>query len=881
MEPGQPQSLDEFITRLRALKVWAGNPSITQITRSVADAWRQAGRPESELPARATVGYCFRTGRTRPNPDLLLAIVAVLAGADRRLVERWRHALRVVLGEAEAANQVSVAELPADLVEFTGRSELLDRAAGGDDPLVISALDGMAGVGKTTLAVRLAHRLADRGVVDRVLFVNLRGYDPDSPPANPAAVLESFLRRLGVPGERVPSGLDRRAALYREVLAGTRTLILLDNAASSEQVSPLLPAVPGCPVVITSRVALADLPGARQLWLPPFTPAEALDLLRRIAGAGRVDADPATAARVAELLGHLPLALAVIGCHLRDHPDWVLADYPPALTALALEGGVRAALALSDAGLAPAPRRLLRVLALHPGADIDRCAAAALADQDLATTAAQLAALTAANLLQEKTPGRYDFHDLVRAYAIERANLDHPHSHLAAALDRLFVHYGHTAALAMDAAYRYEASQRPVPPPAATPAPDVGAPAAAEAWLDAELDNLLATAAAAPDHGRPEHTVRQSAVLHRHLRTRGRYADAISLHQHVLRLTRAGGDRSAEQRVLSLLGDVHYMRGRYDAAAESYQRALTIARDIGDRNGEQNALNGLGGVGYMQGRYGPAAESYQQALVIARDRGDRTAEQNALNGLGWVHHVQGRRRLAIGYYEQGLAIARETGNPNGEQNALNGLGGVYQADGRHEQAGRCYEQVLRSARATGNRLGQQNALTGLGHSRYAQGRYDEAADLFGQVLRIAQDTGNRIGEALALTGLSHVRYQRGEYGPAIRQYEQVLAIAQAGGYRNVEFEAYAGLGRCHTATGDYDEALRCHQIALELATELGQPDDQARAHDGLAHVQQGLGQPESARAHWRQALDLMTGHDLDHTYDPQVTAAAIRAHLTD
>jgi tetratricopeptide (TPR) repeat protein len=881
VDPGQPGSLDEFITQLRALKVWAGDPSITQITRAVAQAWREAGRPESELPARATVGYCFRTGRSRPNPDLMLAIVAVLAGDDPDLVDRWRQSLRVALGEAEAASQVSAADLPADLPEFTGRAELLDRAVGGDDPLVISALDGMAGVGKTVLAVRLAHRLVNRGVVSRVLFVNLRGYDPDGPPASPDAALESFLRRLGVPGERIPPAADRRAALYREVLAGTRTLVVLDNAAGAEQVRPLLPGVPGCPVLITSRVELPGLAGARLLRIPPFTPDEALDLLRRIAGTARIDGDPATAARVAEMLGHLPLALAVIGSHLRDHPDWALADYPPALTALALEGGVRAALALSDGGLAPAPRRLMRLLALHPGVDIDRFAAAALADEDLAGTEARLATLTAANLLQEKAPGRFGFHDLTRAYAIERATLDLPRSHLESAMDRLFVHYGHTASVAMDAAYRYEAGHRPPAPVAATPVPDVRGPAGAEAWLDAELDNLLAAAAVAAEHDRPGHTGHQSATLHRHLRTRGRYADAVTLHEQALRLAQASGDRRAEQEARSHLADVHYMRGRYEAAAGSYERALATAAEIGDRTGEQNALNGLGAVRYMLGRYEAAAGSYERALAIARELGDRTGEQNALNGLGWVHHVRGRRQLAIDFYQQGLAIARETGNPNGEQNALNGLGGVHQAEGRHQEAAGCYQQVLRSARATGNRLGEQNALTGLGHSSFAQARYAEAADLFGQVLRIAQETGNRVGEALALTGLGKVLYQQGRPERAAAKYAQVLAIAAPAGYRNVEFEAHVGLGHCHAAAGEYGEAVRRHQAALELATELGQPDDEARAHDGLARAHHLLGQPERARAHWQQALSILTGHGLDHTYDPQVTAAAIRAHLAE
>jgi tetratricopeptide (TPR) repeat protein len=870
LDPGNPRTLDDFIAALRALKLAAGNPSITQITKGVAAAWSAAGRPASELPARATVGYCLRPGRARPNPDLLLAIVAVLVGPDEARLDRWIQALRRVLGETEAAHQVSAADLPADLAEFTGRAGLLERV---DELMVISAFGGMAGIGKTALAVHLAHRYLAAGRADRVLFVNLRGYDPDGPPAAPAAVLESFLRRLGVPGERIPPALDNRAALYRTALAGTRTLVVLDNAASTEQVTPLLPGSPGCPVLVTSRTGLDDLPGAGHVRLPPFTAGESLDLLCRIAGAGRVAADPAAAGTIADLLGHLPLALAVIGAHLRDHPEWALGDYPPALTGLAMEGGVRAALALSDAGLGAGPRRLLRLLALHPGADIEQRAASALAG---GPAGAELDALAGANLLPEVTPGRYGFHDLTRAYATERGGLDHPGRELGAARDRLLDHYARTASLAMDLAYAYEKIRRPAPP-SATAVPDLATAAEAEAWLDAELDNLLAAAA----YGRVDHTVHQSATLHRHLRARGRYADAVELHEHVLRLTGGGVDRAAEQRASSLLGDVHYMRGRLDSAEQCYQRALVIARAIGDRGGEQNARNGLGGVHYLQGRYEQSAESYQGALRLARSLGDQTAEQHALNGLGWVHHVQGRRGLALDFYAKGLAIARSTDNPNGTENALNGMGGVHQAEGRHAEAAAAYESVLASARSTGNQIGQQNALTGLGHSQLALGDFDAAAERFGAVLRIASDTGNRASEAQARIGLGHVSYRQGLFPAAAAEYERVLVLAEEIGYRNAAFEAHEGLGRCASGVGRFAVAAQAHSKALVLAVELGQPDDEARAYDGLGWAASGQGSDAEALGYWRSALEVLTRHGLETTYDPDVNSSALRGRLAE
>lgn len=259
-DPGQARCLDDAIERLRLLKVWAGDPSYRAIKDRVNGARTAAGRPANELTHKATVASCFRPGRRRLDTDLVLAVVEALE-PDAGYVERWRQALRVIGAEIEAASQVRVQDaLPDVLPGFIGRTSELDKLravlrhpAPAGAAAVISAIEGMAGVGKSQFAIHAGHQLVREGVVDRVLFVNLRGFHPDpaQPPADPYAVLEGFLRLLGVPAHRIPHDLTARSAAFSDRLAGTRALIVLANAATAEQVRPLLPAAPGCLTLVT------------------------------------------------------------------------------------------------------------------------------------------------------------------------------------------------------------------------------------------------------------------------------------------------------------------------------------------------------------------------------------------------------------------------------------------------------------------------------------------------------------------------------------------------------------------------------------------------------------------------------------------------------
>ncbi|MEV7026139.1 hypothetical protein AB0O00_28855, partial [Kitasatospora sp. NPDC093558] len=349
------------------------------------------------------------------------------------------QALRTVLGEADAAGQGAAAgRLPALPGWHVAREGLLKRASQVlDDGALV--LEGRAGVGKTSLAVDLARRVRTAGPV---LFADLRGSAGDAPPADPRAVLESFLRLLGIAGDRMPHGLAARVRLYRQLLVTSEPLVILDDAADADQVRPLLPAGPTGTTLVTSRTRLAELDGVRRLAVPVLEPEEALAVLRAVAGAGRIDEDRPAAGRMAELLGRHPLALSVIGRHLREHPDWELADYwPEPLTTLALEGGVRAALATTDAKLPREERRLLRLLALHPRRPFTARTAAVLANRPDTETRALLTALVRSHLVEEDVAGCYHLPNLVHAYAQERIGIDEPASCIRRAVERALAHH--------------------------------------------------------------------------------------------------------------------------------------------------------------------------------------------------------------------------------------------------------------------------------------------------------------------------------------------------------------------------------------------------------------------------------------------------------
>lgn len=852
---------------LAELELRRGDPEI------VLDRLRTlaAAHPRRHRLRAALVQALHATGRTdeakrelQKNGDVTSAGVEHAALAEARHViagggdSRPRRAARL-------AADVPL-QLPADTVHFTGRDgqltrllELLTTSLQGNGDVVsgtvaISAVEGMAGIGKTTLAVHAAHRLAGR-FDDGVLFVDLRGFTPGADPVSPEHALDHLLRGLGVPGDQIPPALEARAALYRTVLTRRRVLIVLDNAADETQLEPLLPSAPGCCVLVTSRRHLAGLDDAVHLSLPVLPTAEAAELFRVLVADRARPADGQIIEEISALCGHLPLAIRIAAARLRasraSTPARLLAELSDVLSAGQrldwLSDGHRAVTAALDVSyrhLTPDQQCAFRLLGLHPGDDIEPYALAALADTTVDRARQLLEHLHAASLIDQTDYRRYTLHDLVAAYASTLAHRD-PGPDQQAALDRLFGHYAYTTSVAMalaypwEAAFPWEADKRPRTPATETPTPPLADDGQAQRWLDTELDNLLAAAHHAANHGRPEHTSHQATVLHRHFRIRGRYTDAGTLHDLALEHSRRSSDRTGEHNALLGLSCIHLWQGRYEQAVDLDLRALTIARETGNRTGEQLALHGLGDAHNMQNRFGQAADHFERALAISREIGNLIGEQDSLHCLGRLHQSLGQYEQAAECYQRALAINREIGHPSGQQSAMHGLGDVQCLQGRYEQAIATYQQVLAMAREIGNLINEQSALCGLGNAHRGLGRYRQAADY----------------------------------------YQQALAIARRTGDRDCEFEAHQGLGRVHHATGHHHDAHDHHHTALELANDLGQPIDQARARDGLAQTLHALGDHTRSRRHWHAALDILTGLDLDHTDEPDVTTATIQAHL--
>jgi tetratricopeptide (TPR) repeat protein len=832
--PGAATTLDDLVERLRLLKSWAGSPSYETIKDRVNRERTAMGRPASELAGKTTVVDLFRPGRRRVNADLVVAVVRALH-PDEDYVAQWQQALRVIGGESTAAAQVRVQDaLPQDMPGFTGRAaelEELGRLLRDQDgeAVVISAIEGMAGVGKTSLAVHAGHLLHERQPFDRVLFANLRGFHPDpaQPPASPAAVLDGFLRLLGVPGQQVPHDLDARHTLYGQLLTGIRALVVLDNAADAGQVRPLLPGSSGCVTLVTSRRSLAELHPAVHLEVDVFAPAEAIRFLGRAAPHVPAGGDARAAARIAERCGHLPLALGLVAGHMRAKPGWTLTDHADWLDERhrdrRLDTGVELALHLSYRYLPPDRQRLLRLLALHPAQDVEAYAAAALAGLDLGTARAHLRHLRDDHLLQEVTPGRYTFHDLVRVHATTRAHDEDRPADRRAALTRLFDHYLAATTAAMNTLHPAQAHQRPRVSPAATPVPSLSDPDDARAWLDAERPTLVAVSAHTAAHGWPSHTIRLSRVLHRYLQG-GHHADCVAVHGHAHQAARQTGDPAEQAHALTDLGVAHWRLGKHEQATEYLRQAMDLFRQTTDTAGQARTLNSLGIIADLSGHCETAVEHYTKALTLLRQTGDRDSEARTLTNLSIVEGRRGRHRVAAGHCTQALVLARRIGDRDGEAHALNNLGDVELRSGRSLPAGRHLRQALALFRQLGNRSGEAWTLDLLGTFHLRRGKPAEAAECHQRALAIFRATGDRDGEASALNSRGEAANTTGHPADALAHHTAAHAIATEIDAREQQARAHAGLGRAHHALGRPDEAREQYRRALDLHTALGTPE---------------------------------------------------------
>ncbi|MEU8998230.1 tetratricopeptide repeat protein [Streptomyces caniferus] len=809
---------------------------------------------------------------------------------------------------AEAAPVTALHTLPRDIGGFTGRDEELrklaesaDAAAGRARVIAIHTLDGMPGVGKTALAVHAAHLLA-AGFPDGRLFVRLHAHTPGQRPVTAAAALATLLTGIGVPPQGIPDDLDARAGLWRDRLAGRRLLLVLDDAAGQEQLEPLLPNSPGCLVLITSRRRLVALDGARPLALDVLPPDAAATLFTRLIPRGVAAAETATVAELVRLCGHLPLAITLLAGRLAHHPSWTLcqlaAEFADAQDQLepfaAGDRAVAGAFDLSYRDLAPDRRQFLRRLGLHPGADTDAHAAAALGGVPLAEARRHLDALYLDHLLDEPSPGRYRAHDLVRAYA-RRLVAEDPQEDRDQAVDRLLDHYRRLAEACDRHLNRYwHRETQPAEPLATALAPAhrdqaldrlrteqanlaacahhalaasrlpaaVGLVRAMAAYLRQEgpwdeaiaLHRLAATAAGhSGDHLAEAHALRQQGIL---CSLAGDYPAALTTQQQALRLFRRYGDRTGQAAVLYQLGIIDMLNGRSRDAACRQREALALYEAAGDATGRADALNGLGTIQRQAGDIADALRSHGRALDLYRGLGDRLGQANALHGLGAVQGHLDDLDAALESHRHALRIYRDLSNRLGEAHALRYLGVVQTRKENFDAAVETYQQALVIYRGLGNRFGEAGTLYDLGVTLRRSGAYRAAMAVQRAGLGIRRALGEVFGEAHSLRELGRLQVMTRHPSIGLTTLYRALALYRSEPQPLLEAATLHGIGIAHGEVGDHQAALDTQRAALDLYRAQGDRRGQADALYRLGLTLRLTGDPAAARASLHEALAL-------------------------
>jgi tetratricopeptide (TPR) repeat protein len=731
------------------------------------------GLSQEELAARSglsvrTVGNVERGGGARwSSADLLMDALA-LSDAERAAVRRAAAADRAARRRPERMGSGSPglvrpppAQLPADVAGFAGRADelarldrVLARASQEQAAVAVCVVTGVAGVGKTALAVHWAHRVANQ-FPDGQLYLNLRGFDPGRSAMSPAEALRGCLDALGVPPQRIPADVDTQAALYRSLLAGGRMLVVLDNARDVEQVRPLLPGSPRCLVVVTSRDTLPGVRaaiGAQVVALGLPSAEEARQLLAQRLGADRVAAEPRAIDQIVDRCARLPLALSVVAARaaanaalplgalaheLRDaHRDLgIFAGGDPATD-------VRAVFSWSYRALSADAARLFRALALHPGPDVAAPATASLVAIPTGQARRLLAELARAHLVTEPVPGRYAFHDLLRAYATELAQAADSDTGRRAAQHRLLDHYVHTA---HHAAVLLCPEADPIalapPQPGVTPE-DLASHESALAWLTAEQPALLAAVEQAIRSGFAAHAWQLASTLAESLRRRGHRHDLAASQRAALEAAQRLADSARQAHAHRQLGGAYTELGCYTDAHAHLRQALDRFGELQDATGQAQAHQGIAQVFAFQGHHRDALGHAEKALELYQAAGHRSGQACALNSIGWDHVLLGDPRRALVYCSQALALHREIGNRLGAAATLDSLGYAHHHLHDYRQATMCYEQAANLYRELGDRHGEADTLTRLGDTHQAAGDTAATEHAWLRALTILDELGH-------------------------------------------------------------------------------------------------------------------------------------------
>jgi DNA-binding SARP family transcriptional activator len=744
----------------------------------------RAGRQADALAA-------FRDARRRLREELGIEPAAALQRLHQQILaadpELTAAAAAETFADASALTgpqRPLPAQLPHPIADFTGRQAeldrldaLADRASDGSAPgVVITGITGTAGVGKTALAVHWAHRVSER-FPDGQLYVNLRGFDPTGSAMKPAEAIRGFLDAFGVTPQQLPASLGDQAALYRSLLTGRRVLVLLDNAADEDQVRPLLPGSSGCLVIVTSRNELPGLivtEGARPVVVDLMSVPEAQQLLSRRIGENRIAAEPQAVDDIITLCARLPLALMLVVARAATHSGFGLSvlaselrEAGSSLDVFESEDqatNVRAVFSWSYQRLSVPGRRLFRLLGLHFGPDISVSAIASLAGLRKEQIRAALTELARAHLVDERIPGRFAFHDLLRAYAAEVAHIHDSDEHRLAARHRVLDHYLYSAARADELLGRHQ--DRPFTLVDALPEVTPEIPASqkqALAWFESEHAVLLSALRQAT--GFDTHVWQLAWTLASYFEYQGHWRDWRDSQKLALDASQRLSDQLAQALSQRSLGCAFVQLSRYDHARTHLQDALRLFGGLGDKAGQADVHISLTWMLGRQGLYGEALPHAQQALALARAAGDRPRQATALNAVGWFHAQLGDHEEALAHCHQALDLQREIGDIYGEAATCDSLGYAYRHLGYQAEAAANYQRAANLYAEVGDRYNEADTLVSLGDTYRGFGDSESARISWQQALAIFDQLGHSRADAVRAKMREENKYPVVDTGP--------------------------------------------------------------------------------------------------------------------
>jgi tetratricopeptide (TPR) repeat protein len=766
----------------------------------------------------------------------------------------------------------ALSQLPPLPAGFTGRGhELAEMTkvlnpAEDENAAVVSAA-GLAGVGKTALAIAAGHAARDRGwFAGGVLFIDLRGYDSST--VKPALALDALLRALGVPAEHIPPDTDQRAGLYRSVLAGMSEplLVIADNASSSAQVRPLLPGRGPHRVVVTSRHTLAGL-DARLLDIGVLDSEASTRLLDTLIRTARPDdtriSDHAEAAdQLAQSCGGLPLALQIVAALLKADPGLAAAQLAAELdseherlerlrydegdesTALSVE----AAFALSYRALTSESGRVFRLLSMAPGPDTSTSAVAALANLPAPRARRELADLARAHLIHELPvgAGRWQMHDLMHLYARRMSEQDDDAADKDQALERLLSHYLATA---------HAASQHMQTLPGNPKPPGFPDRAGAIAWLDAERPCLVAAVASASENNKDLVTVGLPLCLAGYLGWRRRFEDLITTCTLSMATAQRYGDQANEAAAAGNLGNALRELRRFDEAIATDEHAIALFRKTGDRRREAMVLGNLGLTLREVGKINEVIAAHQQAITLFREAGDLAHEATALNDIGAALQKAARYDDAVTAHQAAIAICRRTLDHRNEAMALNNLGGALQQQNRFDEAIRAHQDAIAIYLKTDDHFWAAAALTNMGNAlRRIEGRLDEAITAHQDALTIYRKAGDRRREAMVLGNLGLTLREAHRLEDAITAHQDAINIYRQADDRDGEASALNDLGTALQHAGRAVQAVTMHQRASAIYREIGDRSGEGSALNNLGSAFRRASMPDEAIAAHQDAI---------------------------